>query len=208
MPRFTDKARTRQLLRPPARWPRTGRRTAVRRVWKGVDQYQSEKDSLFVDHGPRVCRHPGVSQIESPPRSGRARAHRFGDRVAIPELVPAAWINRIRPHPDREQLYQRVVDQKKYVQNLIDLMSDMKDIPVPASLLNDLKGIAERLRRHQRGGRSHEEKLATLQQSVTTVREQLGVRVSNRESGFDTNGLFVLRVIARGCRGCCGLARI
>lgn len=52
-------------------------------------------------------------------------------------------------------------------------MSDMKEYPSSASLLNDLKGLLSAYEGINAVGDLTKEKLATLQQSVTTVRNNL-----------------------------------
>lgn len=136
---------------------------------KGVDQYQSEKDSLLsiMDRA-----YAGIQEYLKSNHRLEVAAHVLTGSVIESQYLSLSLLQDPSA-PGQEQLYQRVVDQKKYVQNLIDLMSDMKEYPSSASLLNDLKGLLSAYEGINAVGDLTKEKLATLQQSVTTVRNNL-----------------------------------
>jgi hypothetical protein len=136
---------------------------------KGVDQYQSEKDSLLsiMDRA-----YAGIQEYLKSNHRLEVAAHVLTGSVIESQYLSLSLLQDPSA-PGQEQLYQRVVDQKKYVQNLIDLMSDMKEYPSSASLLNDLKGLLGAYEGVNAVSDLTKEKLAALQQSVTTVRNNL-----------------------------------
>jgi hypothetical protein len=136
---------------------------------KGVDQYQSEKDSLLAIMDRAYA---GVQEYLRSNHRLEVAAHVLTGSVIESQYLSLSLLQDPKS-PGQEQLYQRIVDQKKYVQNLIDLMGDMKAYPSSAALLEDLKGLLASYEGIQAVGDLTKEKLAALQQAVTAVRSKL-----------------------------------